>query len=116
MLSKLLERNMYKKLGKFLTVNSVLIEYRYGFRRGLWIVNALLDLSKRVYDELKEGNYLLSFYIDFSNAFDTELWDFTQQYVKVCDSYVERVMLDSVITCEQGSNVWELVLLPVAVV
>ena len=68
--SKIYEKVVYRQLYDYLTVNNILSESQFGFRGGVSASNALVSLTRYIYDELDSGNYVFSIFVDFKKAFD----------------------------------------------
>ena len=69
-LSKMFERIVYSRVYSFLEKYNLLNHSQYGFRKGKSTIQALLDQIKFVYKNIDSGNVVISFFIDFSKAFD----------------------------------------------
>lgn len=70
LLSKVFEKIAYRQLYNYLQVKSVLTDQQFGFREGRTTVNAILSLLRYVYEELDNGKYVFSLFLDFRKAFD----------------------------------------------
>ena len=70
LLSKILERAVYNQLYGFLESFDLLNTNQFGFRRNRSTVMAVLNHLKYVYENLDEGNTVISIFMDFSKAFD----------------------------------------------
>ena len=70
LLSKLLERVVYNQIWNFLDTFNLISESQYGFRRNRSTTMAVLENLDYVYDNLDQGNTVLSIFMDFSKAFD----------------------------------------------
>ena len=62
---------MAKRLKAFLTANSVLYNYQFGFRQNYSTVLALIDVVDDIYSHLENKEYVLGIYLDLQKAFDT---------------------------------------------
>ena len=70
-LSKVFEKVMYNRLIKFLEKFSILYEYQFGFRRKRSTHLALITLIDKLTQAIKNGEYVIGVFLDFSKAFDT---------------------------------------------
>ena len=70
-LSKVLERLMYKGLINFLNKHKILYEYQFGFRKLHSTYMALIAAQEFIYNVSQNGEYCVGVYLDFSKAFDT---------------------------------------------
>ena len=68
---KLLEKNIYTRLSDFLTVNNILYEYQFGFRKLHSINLALIDVTDNIFQHLDNHNCGVGICIDLQKAFDT---------------------------------------------
>ena len=62
---------MYNRLLKYLTLNKILVENKFGFRQGHSTYMALLKLVNDITEELDNGNCSIEIFIDLSKSFDT---------------------------------------------
>ena len=69
-LSKIFERIVYNRVYSFLEKYNLLNHSQYGFRKGKSTIQAVLDQLEFVYKNIDSGNVVISFFIDFSKAFD----------------------------------------------
>ena len=69
-LSKLFERIVYNRVYSFLEKYNLLNHSQYGFRKGKSTIQAVMDQLEYVYRNIDSGNVVVSFFIDFSKAFD----------------------------------------------
>ena len=69
-LSKIFERVVYNRVYSFLEKYNLLNRSQYGFRKGKSTIQAVLDQLEFVYKNIDSGNVVISFFIDFSKAFD----------------------------------------------
>ena len=68
---KILEKLMYKRLYDYLSVNNVLYDYQFGFRKYHSTSLALIDVMDDIYQQLDSGNIVIGIYLDLQKAFDT---------------------------------------------
>ena len=68
---KILEKIMAKRLKDFLTTNSILYNYHFGFRQNHSTVLALIDVIDDIHSHLENNEYVLVMYLDSQKAFDT---------------------------------------------
>ena len=69
--SKIFEKVMKWYLISFMNENNILNSNQFGFQKGKSTEDALVEFSKRLYNEIDTSNNILSIFIDFSKAFDT---------------------------------------------
>ena len=69
--SKLLERNMYNRLYKYLTTEKLLYSKQFGFQTGLSTEHAIVKLVDQIYKSFEKDHYTLGAFMDFLKAFDT---------------------------------------------
>ena len=69
---KIFEKVVYKQLYTYFEQNNILYEHQYGFRKRLSTVQALLNHMKFMYDSIDSGNFVISVFLDFKKAFDTD--------------------------------------------
>ena len=69
--SKILEKLMYSRILDFITRNSILFDYQFGFREGYSTNLALTYLIDDLVTSLNKQNCVLGLFLDFSKAFDT---------------------------------------------
>jgi len=62
---------MASRLTKFITANSLLNDYQFGFRRHHSTSLALIDVIDNVYSHLDNKEYVLGIYLDLKKAFST---------------------------------------------
>ena len=62
---------MAKRLKDFLTTNSILYNYQFGFRQNHSTVLALIDVINDIYSHLENNEYVLGMYLDLQKTFDT---------------------------------------------
>ena len=70
LLSKVFERVVHNQLYSFLEKYKLLSSSQYGFRSGKSTSLAVMDFVKSVYEKLDSGETVISFFLDFSKAFD----------------------------------------------
>jgi len=58
-------------LKDYLTANSILYNYQFGFRQNYSTVLAMIDVVDDEYTHLESNEYVLGIYLDLQNAFDT---------------------------------------------
>ena len=69
--SKVIERCVARRLVSFLDEFSILHRNQYGFLKGLSTVDAIIDFSEYIYENLENKNHIVSVFIDYRKAFDT---------------------------------------------
>ncbi|MBY0580085.1 MAG: hypothetical protein K2P53_00155, partial [Rickettsiales bacterium] len=69
--SKLLERIMYNRLNSYLTVNNMLFNKQFGFKKNHSTDHALTELVTHVTNAFNDDCLTLGVFIDLSKAFDT---------------------------------------------
>ncbi|XP_065678226.1 uncharacterized protein LOC136093192 [Hydra vulgaris] len=69
--SKLLERIMYNRLNNYLTVNKVLYNKQFVFKKNHSTDHALTELVTHVTNAFNDDRFTLGVFIDLSKAFDT---------------------------------------------
>ena len=69
--SKIIEKVVHHQLYGFLQRNRILSPNQYGFRKKLSTSDAIADMLQFLYDKLDKGHTVISFFLDFSKAFDT---------------------------------------------
>ena len=70
LMSKIFEKIVYKQLYCYLEHFNLLSPAQFGFRSNRSTVQAVMDHLEYVYNNLDEGNSVLSIFMDFSKAFD----------------------------------------------
>ena len=70
-LSKILERLVYKRVLDFLNKNDILYKYQFGFRTGFSTSLALMEVTDMIYDCLDNNLLVLGLFLDLKKAFDT---------------------------------------------
>ena len=69
--SKIFEKIVHKQLSDFLFFNNILKPNQFGFRKNRSTTDAIADMTQYIYDGLDRGETVISFFLDFSKAFDT---------------------------------------------
>ena len=69
--SKIFEKIVHKQLSDYLFFNNILNPNQYGFRKNRSTADAIVDMTQYIYDNLDQGETVISFFLDFSKAFDT---------------------------------------------
>jgi hypothetical protein len=69
--SKILERLVYNRLYKYLTLHSILSPSQYGFQENRSTEQAILEMQDRIIQSLNRKLYSLGVFLDLSKAFDT---------------------------------------------
>ena len=69
--SKLLEREMYNRLYKFLVENNILYQKQLGFQNAHSTEHEILQSVNQITDAFSQGKYTLGIFVDLSKAFDT---------------------------------------------
>ena len=62
---------MYKRLYDYLSLNNILYNYQFGFRKYHFTSLALIDVMDDIYQQLDSGNVVIRIYLDLQEAFDT---------------------------------------------
>ena len=70
-ISKLLEKLMYTRLYRFLTIHSCLSELQFGFRSNHSTSHALVSITEKIRETIDTGNFACGIFIDLQKAFDT---------------------------------------------
>ena len=70
-LSKVMERILYTQLYEYLSVNNLLSEHQFGFRKYHSTASALLDCTNDWYINMDQKLFNLTAFIDLKKAFDT---------------------------------------------
>ena len=68
--SKIIERVVHRQLIDHLNFNNFLTDNQYGFRQNRSTTDAIIDLTQYIFDNLDLGETVISFFLDFSKAFD----------------------------------------------
>jgi len=98
-LSKLNEKCAHRQLVKYLTVNKILYEHQYGFRKGHSCEHAMLALVDFMQKQIDAGNVCILVSLDLSKAFDVIVREFFVKKLtwygidpKVFESYLSKRM------------------------
>ena len=70
-LSKILERIMYKRLLEYIEKLHILNNFQFGFRKNHSAAMALICLIDKISKAIEKGEFVLGLFLDFSKAFDT---------------------------------------------
>ena len=70
-ISKVLEKIVYKRLISFLTVNNILNQSQFGFRKNCSTDFAIIELIDKVTKQLSQKEHVIAVFMDLSKAFDT---------------------------------------------
>ena len=71
MLSKILEKVVYKRTVKFLDKNGIIYNSQYGFREKHSCIDAVMELTKEILKSKENNLHTASVFLDLSKAFDT---------------------------------------------
>jgi hypothetical protein len=69
-LSKILEKHIFTHLYKFLQEHNLLQRSQYGFRKDHSCQTALIDLTEKIYQAIKDGKLFGAVQLDLTKAFD----------------------------------------------
>ena len=69
--NKLMEKLMFTRLYSFLSKYQILYQYQFGFREKHSTVQAIIEITDDIKEQLDKGNIVLGTYLDLSKAFDT---------------------------------------------
>ena len=69
--SKILERTLYNRLFKYLTVNEILYQKQFDFREGHSTEDAIIQLTDQMKSSFERNHFTVGVFIDLSKAFDT---------------------------------------------
>ena len=69
--SKVLERIIYKRVYHYLTQHNLLYNSQYGFRSKHSTINAITEFVGKIANGFENGEYTLGVFLDLSKAFDT---------------------------------------------
>ena len=69
-LSKIFEKIVHHQFYNYLNHFKFLNSDQYGFRKKLSTSNAIINMMQYIYDNLDQGNTVISIFLDFSKAFD----------------------------------------------
>ena len=67
--SKILEKIMYKRLSKYLTVNEILYKKQFGFRDGHSTEHAMIQLIDQIKNSFEKNHFTLGVFIDLPKAY-----------------------------------------------
>ena len=70
-LNTIFEKLLHARFSNFLTVNNILCDNQYGFRKGFSTSDAVLRLVSSIYDSFNSYKYFGAIFLDLSKAFDT---------------------------------------------
>ena len=84
LLSKIYEKLVKIQLLSFLSKYKILSDSQYGFREGFSTTHAILDHLQFIYDGLDNNFTVLSFYLDFSKAFDSVDHNVLLRKLEIC--------------------------------
>ena len=70
-ISKIFEKNIFNQLTNYLSLNNILTDSQYGFRKNHSTQSAALELIDRLMISMDKGKTPLAIFLDFSKAFDT---------------------------------------------
>ena len=68
--SKIFEKIVYQQIFGYFQKFGLLSKNQFGFRKNLSTSDAIIDLTQFVYDSLDKGKTVISFFFDFTKAFD----------------------------------------------
>ena len=71
MYSKVFAKCIAKRVMSFLNETLVLCVNQFGFRHGLSTIDAVIEYSEYLYDNIENRRHTLGLFIDYSKAFDT---------------------------------------------
>ncbi|MCP4485710.1 MAG: reverse transcriptase family protein, partial [Flavobacteriaceae bacterium] len=69
--NKVFEKNLHKRLFKYLTKFKILYEYQFGFREGHSTTQALIEITDRLKNAMDAKKLTCGIFIDLTKAFDT---------------------------------------------
>ena len=69
--SKIIERLVYNRLFKYISLHSILTPSQYGFQANLSTETAILEMQDRIIKALGDKLYCVGVFLDLSKAFDT---------------------------------------------
>ena len=70
-ISKIFEKIIFNQLTNYLSLNNILTDSQYGFRKNHSTQSAALELIDRLMISMDKGKTPLAIFLDFSKAFDT---------------------------------------------
>ena len=71
LMSKIFERVVYNQLYKFVEKYNLLTNCQFGFRKNRSTTDAIKDQMEFIYDNLDDGFTVVTFFLDFSKAFES---------------------------------------------
>ena len=69
-LSKVLEKAMFKRVTNFISTNSIISNSQFGFTRGKSTQDAIINLTEFLYETLNRRDIAICTFLDFRKAFD----------------------------------------------
>ena len=69
--SKILGRIIYNRIDKHISDNLLLYEKQFGFQKGCSTEDAILQLTKEIYESFDKNQFTLGVFVDLSKTFDT---------------------------------------------
>ena len=69
-LSKLIEKIVFKRLNKYLTKHDILTKNQFGFRSGHFTTHAILNINEHVLYNIDSQRHTISIFLDLSKAFN----------------------------------------------
>ena len=69
--SKVLERLVYNQLYSFIDKHQILYKYQFGFRKGYFTEQAILEITDNVKLATDKGQITCGLFLDLSKPFDT---------------------------------------------
>jgi hypothetical protein len=69
-LSKILEKHVFKYLYEYLQSHNLVVDSQFGFRKNQSCQTALISLTEKMYRAISQGNYFGMVQLDLSKAFD----------------------------------------------
>lgn len=114
LLSKILEKIVYRQLNEYLSVNNVLPVNQSGFRKGHSTNTALINMSDNIIRALDKGQATVLVLLDFTKAFDTidhsllvakcNYFGLNPVSCKFIESYLnnrtQRVVINNEVSCD----------------
>ena len=70
-INKIMEKVMYKRVLAFLNKFKILYKYQFGFREKHSTIQAVIEITDNILEELEKKNMVAGIYLDLSKAFDT---------------------------------------------
>ena len=71
LMSKIFERIIFNRISEYLSINHILSDYQFGFRKDLSTFDAITHFTEMIYRSLNDKMSSLNIMIDYSKAFDT---------------------------------------------